>query len=285
MISQRSRGGSRVLGYALGLALIAGAAVMAMEQINTSAMVTAELWKLVAIATAVVGNLVLTAGLFWIITLSFDAVPPVRLGRMTCLISVSALLNFLPLRPGLLGRAAYLKQHHALPLHQSVWILLSVLATGIVVLATSTLIVLAVPAWWNRLAMALTALAALTAITGPTAHWLLRRRISAAYLWIPLRTADMLLAALRLWLAFWIVQEPIAFDLAIVAGAAAVLVNLAGITPNGLGVREWVVAALVTATAQISTEAGLAAAIVDRAVEATAVAMAGLVSLHRLRWR
>ena len=102
----------RVLGYSLGVALIILAAYQGITEVALEKIINASRLELVGIAVAVLANLVLTAVFYWRITAGFDANPPLGLGRMTGLISVSSLLNYLPLRPGLISRVMFLKVHH-----------------------------------------------------------------------------------------------------------------------------------------------------------------------------
>lgn len=239
-------------------------------------------WQIAAVTAAVVFNLLITAAIWWVITLSFDARPGVGMGRMLALICTSALLNYLPMRPGLLGRAAYLKIKHALPFRQSLVILLVVLVLGAVVLLASAVTVLSVsPSYQLAVGFAAALLASLA--TRPIARMLLGRRIVLGWLWVPLRVLDMLVGAVRLWLAFGIVGVDVPLSLALVAGAAGMLASLIGLTPNGLGLREWVIAALAGFLGEITTPIALAAALVDRAIEGIVVSIAGLVSLPTFR--
>lgn len=271
---------------AAGVALLVAAAVYAAWGIDWTVLRQADPWQAAALAGLVALNLALTGLLFWSITRSFDAVPPVGPGRMVALICASALLNYLPLlRPGLVGRAAYLKVKHNLPVRQSVLILAVVLALAVVVLPVSALVLVAVPAntagvrWWALVV----SWVVLSAATGPVARQLLRRQVAQPWQWVPLRAADMLVSAARLWLAFNIVGAPIGYAEAVVAGAASLLVRIVGLTPNGLGLSEWVVAVITPLVAPVSTAAGAAAALVDRVVELLVVLVAGAVGTVGLR--
>jgi uncharacterized membrane protein YbhN (UPF0104 family) len=106
--------------------------------------------------------------------------------------------------------------------------------------------------------------------------------MEAAWAWLPLRVADLIVGSFRLWLCFRIAGHPLAFDQVVVAAAAGILVSLLGVTPNGLGLREWVVAALAAVLAPVSSAAGLLAALLDRAAEILVILPTGLVSSIRL---
>ena len=110
----------RATWFSVGLILVAAAITVALRQVDWSLISKAGIWQLAALASAAAGNLLLSGLLFWTITRSFNAQPPVSFGKMLKLMCAAALVNYLPLRPGLVGRAAYLKLHHRLPLRKSV---------------------------------------------------------------------------------------------------------------------------------------------------------------------
>lgn len=273
----------RIMGLVVAVALLAAAVWVATAQVDWTVLREASPWQLATVGAAVVVNIGLTAALFWTITCSFDTRPAVDLSRMAALIAVSNLLNYLPLiRAGLFGRAAYLKAKHQLPLHQSVVILAVVLVLAVVVLGAATVVLLVVPAgwrWWVLVGVMLV----LTGVTRPTGQWLLRRPLVSPGWWVPLRVADTLVSAFRLWVAFSVMGVPISYTDAVVIGAGGLLMRLIGLTPNGLGLSEWAVAGLTSALTPVSTAAGAAAALLDRAVEVVLMSAAGLAGAWFLR--
>jgi hypothetical protein len=274
----------KLLAFFLGLTLVAAAVVVAARGIAPGQLAHANPWLLASLAGLVVVNLVLTAALLWLMTLSFDAVPPVRLGTMLALLSASGLLNYLPLQPGMISRTAYLKLRHALPIRQSVIVMVLVRVVGALVMATALLLVVlrTTAGRWAALALAL---GLLTVVTGPLSRWVLRRELVAAWAWVPLRALDMLAAAARLWLAFIVIGHPLPFHQALIAGAASMFVSQLGLTPNGLGLSEWVVAGISEALAPTTAASGAAAKLIDRGAEALVFIIAGLWSLRSLRLR
>ena len=134
------------------------------------------------------------------------------------------------------------------------------------------------------LALGVTAiLVILILLTRPVATMLLRRSVRYSWLWIPVRVADLLVTAIRLWLAFHILGHPLAFDQALLAASGSLVVRLLALTPNGLGLSEWVVASIAATTMAMSTAEALAAALVDRAVEVWVLSAVGLLAAWRLR--
>jgi len=271
--------------YVLGIVLIFAAGWTAWQQTDLAVLRHAPIWAVLTLAVAVAGNLIVTAGLFHVVTRSFDAKPPVPFGRMFWLIAASALLNYLPMRAGLIGRAGYLKAKHALPLRQSVLILTIVLMLGGVVLGLPLLAVLLVPVHLQDMTclLALLLLLAASPAISRLARKYAHRHAYAFWSWGPLRIVDLLIGAARMWLAFRVMGESISFSQATVAGAAGMLVSQLGITPNGLGLREWAIGATAALTAPLDTAVGVTASLVDRGIEVIVVAIAGLIAMTRLQ--
>ncbi|MEM6458111.1 MAG: lysylphosphatidylglycerol synthase domain-containing protein [Planctomycetota bacterium] len=277
----------RTAGWVLGLGLLAGAVVFAAVGVAGSGLevaVNESPGALSAVVGLVGVNLLLTAALFWAVTRGFDAEPPVPYGRMLALTAASGLLNYVPaVRAGLWGRAAYLRRFHGLAVRQSVLSLGVVLGLAVVVVGGvgSVLLVGGPARWW--LAAAWVGLATMTA--GPVAERVLRRPMGAAWpwAWAGLRALDLAAAAGRLWLAMRVVGAEVGFGDAVVLASASLLVKLVGLTPNGLGLSEWVVAALGAAVAPVEAATAAAAALLDRAAEAVVLVGGGTAGLWTLR--
>jgi len=281
---------ARWLALVAGLALLVAAVPMAAADVDWSALWRAPTWTVPIIAAAVLANLLLTAALFHVITRSFDATPQVSFPRMFQLTCASALLNYLPLRPGLFGRAAYLKLRHELPVYQSLLILAVTMVIGGIVLGATAVAVLGAGATWRLTACGslLAGLLLCSAIAGPLAKRLLQRPTFAAWSWLPLKVADMLVGGVRLWVAFRILGYQLTFEQAIAVGAIRAvgsLVDMLGITPNGLGLREWVIGGTTGLAGIAEGPAGIAASLLDRGVEAAVVVVTGLVSIAQLKDR
>lgn len=274
----------RVMALVAGLILVIAAVIVAVRQVDFTVLRQAPPWTVPLLAAAVLANLGITAAIFWVITRSFDADPPVEGRTMLKLITASSLLNYLPLRPGLLGRTVYLKTHHGLPVHQSLLVLLVTLVIGAIVLGVTGAAVLLAPPPWRTTVMAgvLCLLLALSPLAGPLARRLLRRPVVMAWLWVPLRVLDMVAAGGRLWLGFAMVGQPLDFEQALAIAAVGSLIDMLGLTPNGLGLREWAVAGLYALQGHAGAM-GLAASLVERGVSAVVIAIAGVIALARLR--
>ena len=266
------------LALTLGVGLLVAAILMAALKVDWSRLGEAEPWHVAALAACVAVNLVLSGVLWWSVTLSFDAKPVVPFGKMFALVCASGLLNYLPLRPGLVGRAAYLKMKHNLPVRQSLWILGVVMSLAALVLGGAAAIVQFVPPAYQY-EVALAAAVIVSIITPLAAGRLLKRKIMHGWAWVPIRLGDMLVNALRLWIAFAVVGQEISLGEAVLAASAGSFVALLGLTPNGLGRREWTIAGVTAASVG---PIGFAAAVIDRGVEAIIVTVFGLLALKKV---
>ena len=266
---------------AFGSIAFAGAIVFAIKRTDFSVLSDASLFELIGLAAGITVNLLLTGVLFWAVTLPFDAKPVVGLGKMVQLILSSSVLNYLPLRAGLLGRAAYLKAKHQLPIKQSGIILLIVLVMGAVVLGSIGLSIVICPMQYQTqtiLMVSLGLLAICPYAIKPVIQKLTARTIGKDIIlaWGLIRLADMFVVGIRTWFAFTIAGCPISYTQAVAMGAVGMLVSLLGLTPNGLGLREWAMVGMTLLISQHNAAAGITAALVDRAMEVLVVCLVGL---------
>jgi uncharacterized membrane protein YbhN (UPF0104 family) len=266
------------IALALGVMLLVAAIMKAVGQVDWAQLSEAQPWQVGLLAGAVLVNLFVSGVLWWVLALSFDAKPRVGFGRMLALVCASSLLNYLPLRPGLVGRAAFLKMRHNLSLRQSAWMVVIVLGLSAIVLGGAAAIVSYVPPA-VQYESALMAGVILTVAVPVIAGRLLKRRIVVGWLWVPVRAADVLVTAVRLWVAFQIVGKPIAYEEAVLLASAGLFVSLLGITPNGLGLREWAIAGVATGEAE---KVAFAAAVIDRGIEAVVITITGLWAMQRV---
>ncbi len=281
----------RALGLAVAATLLGLAVVFALRGVDAGALANrvaqGGVARPAAIGALVGLNLVAISWLIGSFTASFKPTPPVSSGRMLRLITASQLLNYLPaVRAGMVGRAAFLKRYHDLRLRDSGYILaLSLILTAVTLsVASAGPLLVAVlhadPQWaWAGTGLAL-ALATLIVAT-------LARRLPGvggrAWMWVPLRTLDLAAITVRTYLAFAAVGQPITVGQATLLASGATLARLTGITPNGLGLSEWVVAGMATALAPIDASLAVAATLLDRAIEVCITVVAGLWAMWKLR--
>lgn len=282
----REKSWLRRAGMVISLLLILAAVGVAAWKVDLSVILHAKPWQAAVMIGAVLVNLLAGGALFWVVTLSFDANPRCGLWRMTSLVSASALINYLPMRPGIAGRAAFMKLQHNLPIHQSMIVLAIVMIAGVLVVGGAGAVCLALRDH-GGLAMAFI-LAGLLVVSmvgsEMAAAFVLRRPMKAAWSWPLLRAVDLLAASARMWIAFAIVGHPVPAWVAVVTAAGGMLAVMVGLLPNGLGMKEWMVAGLASLTGASSdaATAGLAAALVDRAFEAVVVLPMGLICMRSL---
>lgn len=279
----RGQQAKRIAGWVLGLVLLTLAVGYAVRGSDVSVVARAPWWGFASLAGLVVVNLLLTSALFWSVTRSFPAKPTVGFATMSALIAVSGVLNYIPVvRAGLWGRAAYLKKFHGLALRDSVVILAVVFGLALGVLGAAVLLVVLSPSAWAGWCVA-GGLLLLTPITAAMWRAVLRRPLVGGWVWVPLRSLDLAAAAGRLWLAFGVVGVELRWTDAALLASATLIVKLAGLTPNGLGLSEWVIAALSAAMMPIETATAAAAALVDRTVEVGVALLAGAAGAWWLR--
>ena len=261
----------RRIGTVASVLLVAGAVVaIARNQAildSLSRAFASPRWDALAVlAATVVAQQVLTSSVFWMLMRRHG---PVGWGEMNALIASSTLANYVPLQAGSIGRLAYHKVVHGIPVKTSLVVIL--VAMGLVAMSLVALTVVGLwvsragASWWW---VAVTPLAWVPLLAGPAT------RVVGACL--VLRTVELLVIALQSWAAFrlsgWEIEPMTAVGVAVVAAVA----NLTPFIGNGLGVREWAVGLAAPLLGGYETDAGLAAQLTGRAVDAVmAVAMGG----------
>jgi len=285
-----------VIGFVLGALLLGAAAWVVIRQGKDlqSAIESARHapWWLVAAALVLpLLNWLLMSVSFWVLMRRHG---PVGLGEMTSLIGAAWLLNYLPLRPGLIGRVGYHKTVHGIPVAKSVTATVAAIGcSGVAIVAMVGALVGSTMAGSGALSVGAAAAAplALALIAGGA----LRR--THRFGWVPLivafRYLDLLVWAARYAVAFAIIGRPIS---AAAAAAIACVCQIAMLVPffgNGLGLREWAVGVtasslprdVLTASGALATTVGLAADLVNRAAEICGAIPVGLICAARLSAR
>lgn len=285
-----------VIGFVLGALLLGAAAWVVIRQgkdlQNAIESARHASWWLVAAALVLpLLNWLLMSVSFWVLMKRHG---PVALGEMTCLIGAAWLLNYLPLRPGLIGRVGYHKTVHGIPVAKSVTATVAAIAcSGLAIVAMVGALVASTMAGSGPVSVGAAAAAplALALIAGGA----LRR--THRFGWVPLivafRYLDLLVWAARYAVAFAIIGRPIS---AAAAAAIACVCQIAMLVPfvgNGLGLREWAVGVtasslpkdVLTASGALATTVGLAADLVNRAAEICGAIPVGLICAARLSAR
>ena len=135
MIESRSKGGGRLaallfaggrrrqlISIGLGLGALAAAIVALAWNRETlvdsvASLRSASPWTVLALLGGCAAQLLLSGLVFWWL---YRRLVPVPVVEMSALIAATNAANFLPLRPGLVGRIAYLRARRAVPLSVSV---------------------------------------------------------------------------------------------------------------------------------------------------------------------
>ncbi len=256
---------------ALGLLLVAAAAVaVALRREELAAALRAVARPgaapLALLAAAVAANVGLSGALFSVLVR-----PHGRVGliEMQALIAASTLLNFLPAKPGVLGRIAWHRLYNAIPATATVTTILQ--AAGLSVLVAAYLA--GGLAASSRLGFSLwIVVAAPLPVLGLAAAWRAARVPAAA---VALRYAELLVWAVRYHAAFALVGTPVDHGSALALACVSMVTMLVPFFGNGLGIREWAIGLASPHLAGAALGAGLAAELVNRGAEIAVVALLG----------
>ena len=262
----------RWIGLVFGVVLMVAAVATVVTQREKIGTALAAIRQPAAIDVVVLfgtvfANIVLT-GLMFSVLMSRHG--RVGLVEMQALIAAAALANYLPLRPGLFGRAAYHKAFNDIAVGATVKVTLLALAISLAIAAWLVFSLfmagrVSIPIW-VVVGGAIPVLMTVAAVPAS-------RRIGVAAL---IRYVEVLLLAVRYQAAFALIGSPIDLAAALTISCVALVVTLIPLTGNGLGLREWAVGIAAGLLTPYVLELGLAADLVNRAAEALFVAVLGL---------
>lgn len=267
---------ARAVGFAVGIALL-GAAIVAivrsaptLDQLRT---VSTRLdgWFIAWAIVATSGNLVGASGMFYALVRPFGRITFFEMGK---LIAASSVLNYLPLRPGLVGRVVYQEVVNGIPMRRSV---LSVVEAAVICAVTMLWLAVAVTLirWTSErvvggIVAALPIFCGLAYVMPEHARW---RRYIEAIFW---RWIDLLSWSVRYAVVFALLGVDLSPESAAAAACIAAAANMIPFFGNGLGVREWAIAFAGPALATWSTDSGLAAELLNRCIDLLVVVPIGL---------
>jgi hypothetical protein len=283
----------RWLGFLVGLALLASAIWAVRTQHGSLAEVPATIreghWWLVAAAIGLpILNWLITSAIFHVLMLpasrSPDAPGP-TLGEMTLLIGSAWLLNYLPLSPGMIGRVAYHRAVHRIPVKVSVGVLAAALVIAMLVVALLLAMIFiagdrpAATYLW-LLAAPTPALFLLALGARALGNGLWRYPAAAALRWL-----DTLVWMARYAVLFALLGRTLTLPQAAAIAAASQAAMQVPIVGNGLGVREWAVGLVApvlpswmnAASAGLTRGLGLSADLLNRGFELAAALPVGLL--------
>lgn len=276
-----SRRWLRWVGLAVGAGLLAAAVITVAREHETIAVALDTVRRPTAgtaflLAGTVVANVVLAGLTFSVLIARYGRV---GLLEMQALIAAAALLNFLPLRPGLFGRIAYHRTVNGIPAMDSVKAVvqaagLSVAVAAYLALALAVSVQLAVPLWATA-GLPVPVLAAATAVRG------LRIWVLAGLT----RYLGVMVWAVRYHAAFTLLGSPIDADAALAFACVSSLAMLVPFVGNGLGLREWGVGLAAPLLTPYALQLGLMGELVNRGAELVVVLVLGLGGLAWLTAR
>lgn len=275
------------LGFVLGLVLLIAAVVVVARSgpglgQAARAVAGAPLWVVGAVLLAPVLSWLASAGTLWALTRRFGTV---GLGEMNALVASAWLLNYLPLKPGLVGRLAYHKRVNGIRVKDSARVLVESLLIAIPCAGVMLVIGLALrgtaalPAAQVGFVAAPAVVLALACVVVPPG-----RRFGWLLLAVLLRYLDMLVWVGRYAAVFAAVGMPLGLPECVVVASVSQMALLIPIAGNGLGVREWAVG-LTAGAAGGAVEPALAADLVSRAAEIALCVPIGLLGARAVAGR
>jgi hypothetical protein len=232
--------------------------------------------SLALLVGGVAANVLLTGVMFSLLTRRYGRV---GLLEMQALVASATLLNYLPLRPGLLGRIAYHKAVNQILAIDSAKVLLQASLISIALVSYLALAVfisaeLALPLIG---AVALPAPLLLIAMVVPAL-----RTISAAAL---VRYLEVLVWATRYWAAFQLIGAPVSPMVALTFACISMVATMIPFISNGLGLREWAIGLAAPLLTAYQLQLGITAELVNRAAELVVIACLGLIGVAWLAHR
>ncbi len=287
----------RWAGYTLGAALLIACIVMALRGGDWQRLAEVEPSTFGWLILLVVLSLFFSTNVFSLLTIPYaPEEKPVPWIVMLALISASTLLNYLPLRPGLIGRAAFLKKYYDIAYRSSVRILLIAITISATIYGSIFALGLRhhCPDFLITLLLAGAFILALLGAGMHVLHLLVRKRFRAAtHMWYLTgvaihRFSEVAIATIRLMIVFHLLDVDIYFSHAAILATCGMFITLVGITPNGLGLREWLYG-LIAASGFFGGDVegglrlGLQVALIDRAAESLVVIPSGLAGMVYLK--
>jgi uncharacterized membrane protein YbhN (UPF0104 family) len=283
---ERRRTLLRVVGLFVGLGFFAAAIHFAMGEKEEFGKAIEALRDPPPIAVALVlasvfVGAVLSAVLFHILMRRFGKVP---FWEMQALIAASAFANYLPLKPGFVGRVAYHRLRHGIRAAHTLRTILEAIALSGTVASLFLVSLVSLRALAARgVTVAGHEIQGEWALVAPSVlalamFWPKTRSLSQALL---VRQAELALWTLRYWAVFQLVGAPIDLETAIVLASVSVIATLLPVVSNGLGIREWVIGLLAPMISHqpVSTSQAIVAELVHRAAEIAVMAPFGIVSI------
>lgn len=299
---KREQGGSsgfararRIIGALLGVLLFVaaiGAVMMNREPLAQAwTLGTSDRWPLLLLAAVLpLANWVVTSGALWALLRPWRGEEG-RVGfiEMMQLVGVAGLANYLPMRPGMIGRVTYHKVVNGISVGRAIRATIAKLVLSAVSIVVIVCVGLFAAEWgiatiWGIALIVLVPVGGLFISAGAMGRAGGATRVSNLVLGLAFSLLDMVIWMARYAATFALVGAPLnAPQAAAVTGVsqAAMVVPLTG---NGLGLREWAVGLTgpllpesLTGAAPVSQPAALSADVLNRGLEVIVAVALGMV--------
>ena len=298
--------GWRIAAYIVAFSLIVfalGYAIQDQRGLNWTVLLEADPWFLFGVFAAVTASGIVVPGFqFWLVTRPFVTGQSLGIPTMQALIASSGLLNYTPVKAGLFGRVAYLRQIHGVGLKAAVLTHALIAAQFVAVSLLTVLLILWRKhfdfLWWIAVIIGIVFIAVTGAPIlkvvlnlGITVEQRLRDSYASLIVYLLVCTiaqfVGLFCTAFRWWLVFKVLDHPVSFAHAWMTAITHIFAVMAG-PANGLGLREWLIGlgggyGWFLADPEADIGIGVAVALADRAVEATVFIIFGLLGLFFLR--
>lgn len=273
--------------WAVGLALLVAACIEAARHADAiraawGAMSDAPLWLIACVVVGPMANLFFTGAAFCVLNRHYARV---GLAENVVLITSANLLNYLPLRPGMLGRVAYHRKVHGIRVTDSAKVLAgsmigsTVGISGLVVAAAAVVI-----SGDGRVGLAVGGAICLGLFAGGQVM-----RANEKPSWRLLTASGIKLLDSAVWAGryaavFALVGAPINAGAAIALALVGQITMLVPLFGNGLGLREWSIALVAPVLAigamdgSVVDPTALAADLLNRGVEVLVALPAGVLA-------
>jgi len=265
----------KLVGLVIGAALLVAAIVFVTGKQDVfsnalSAIIKPSLPILLLLIFCVLANIVLSGLMFSVLISRYGKV---GLLQMQALIAAATLLNFLPLRPGLLGRLAYHKANNNIPVrHTALTIIQAIgisLGIGIYLMLTLVLCTrINLPLW--------------VGLAGPLPFFIVASFTDRFRIWALagfIRYVEVFVWAARYYAAFALIDYPIHLEEALAFACISMIATLVPFFSNGLGIREWAIGLAAPLLTAYQLEHGLTAELVNRTGEIAVVLIAGFMGI------
>ena len=264
-----------VLGVVVGVGLLAAAIGVLVGQRSIvgdafDSISHASPWLLAAAFAMPIVSWLSTSATFFLLSQRYARVP---LQDMTALIGAAWLLNALPLRPGMVGRVAFHKKYHNMPIADSIRVMMIAMAMSFV----SLVLLFGAAFFVMRLESGVWQVVMLLVPTAGLVVCAMLARLVGSGLWrevaaLALKSIDMLSWVVRYAIVFSLMGQTLSIERVILVAAIGQIAMLVPVTGNGLGLREWVVGLTLAAFAvpgmrEQATSIGLTADLFNRAAE------------------